>query len=859
RDISMLRAYAKYLKQLQFALGHNSIATTLLDHHQLTKQIVELFHLRFDPTNKDTIAKQAVLEEKILDALNEVSNLNDDRVIRKFVELIIATLRSNYFQKKEGEFNEYISFKFDHDLINDLPLPTLKFEVFVYSPTVEGVHLRGGKVARGGLRWSDRGEDFRTEVLGLVKAQQVKNSVIVPVGAKGGFFAKKLNASMDRGTFMAEGIRCYKMFISALLDITDNLDKDSVIPPIDVVRYDGDDTYLVVAADKGTATFSDIANGLATDRDFWLDDAFASGGSNGYDHKAMGITAKGAWISVQRHFRELDVNVQETPISVIGIGDMGGDVFGNGMLSSKVISLLGAFNHLHIFIDPNPSNLTAAFEERKRLFETPRTGWNDYEKSLISSGGGVFERSAKSIKVSPEMAARFDISEKQIPPTALITALLKAQVDLLWNGGIGTYAKASTESHADVGDKGNDVLRVNGNELRCKVLGEGGNLGFTQGARIEYSLAGGLCFTDAIDNAGGVNCSDLEVNIKILLDKLVSKGDLTVKQRNVWLEKMTYEVSEIVLKNNYRQAQSISISAAEGYKRIEEYRGLICDLEEKGKLNRLLEAIPSEETLNERKKTQKGLARPGLSVMLSYAKNEMKEALAKANFASDPYLIKEAEKVFPSVLVEAYQQEVHQHPLAAEIVATQVSNDLFNTMGATFAHRIMSSVGCSFADVSKGWIAARDIFNLSHILEEIEALDNILSADEQCQLIFKLKKMTRQGTRWLIRNNRDAIDTGKLVENYKIPLSNIVNNIESVLIGDFITQRETDFNSFIEAGVPEKLATKLASIEQVYSLLNIISVSNDVEVKGELAAHAYFYAADKLKLVEVSKQLELLP
>ena len=710
RDIGMLRAYAKYLKQLRFGFSLSSIAKTLLDHNKLAKDLVSLFSLRFDPKKSGDLVKQEKLQEKVLNALNEVSNLNEDRVLRKYVELIMATVRCNYYQKESGKNHDYISFKFDHNLITEIPLPRLNYEIFVYSPRVEGVHLRGGKVARGGLRWSDRGEDFRTEVLGLVKAQQVKNSVIVPVGAKGGFVAKQLTAEMDREAFMSEGISCYKIFISALLSITDNLDNGKVIPPLDVVRYDNDDPYLVVAADKGTATFSDIANELATDRNFWLNDAFASGGSNGYDHKKMGITARGAWISVQRHFRELGTDVQTKAISVIGIGDMAGDVFGNGMLSSKCISLLAAFNHLHIFIDPSPVDNEANFAERLRLFETPRTGWSDYNKKLMSAGGGIFERSAKSIKVSPEMAKRFDIYQKQITPTELITHLLKSQVDLLWNGGIGTYAKGETETHADVGDKANDVLRVNGNELRCAVVGEGGNLGFTQRARIEYALNGGYCFTDAIDNVAGVNCSDLEVNIKILLDKLVSKGDLTVKQRNVWLVNMTDEVAKIVLANNYRQAQSISLSYRESYKRIEEFRRLIIDLEDKGKLNRALEFIPSDDVLNEYKSAQRGLTRPSISVMLSYAKNELKEELANQKIADDPYLLKEAEKIFPSSLVKKYQKEVHQHPLVTEIVATQVSNDLFNCMGPTFTYRIMASAGCSFLDVSKAWVAARDIF-----------------------------------------------------------------------------------------------------------------------------------------------------
>jgi len=859
RDIAMLRAYAKYLKQIRFGFSHFAMAKTLLEHSGYVKQIVSLFHARFNPELKVSIEKQAQLESDILESLNEVSNLNDDRVLRKFVELIMATIRSNYFQQESGEFKNYISFKFEHKKISEIPLPRLSYEVFVYSPRFEGVHLRGGSVARGGLRWSDRGEDYRTEVLGLVKAQQVKNSVIVPVGAKGGFVAKYLTPVMDRDTFMQEGIACYKMFISALLDITDNLEGGSLIPPQQVVRYDNDDPYLVVAADKGTATFSDIANELATDRNFWLNDAFASGGSNGYDHKKMGITAKGAWISVQRHFRELGVDVQEQPITAIGIGDMGGDVFGNGMLCSKKIKLLAAFNHLHIFVDPSPQNLDASFEERQRLFDTPRTSWADYNAELISAGGGIFERSAKSIMVTPEMAEAFAIKAGKITPTELISLLLKASVDLLWNGGIGTYVKSKQETHADVGDKANDNLRVNGVELRCKVIGEGGNLGMTQSARIEYSLNGGQCFTDAIDNAAGVNCSDLEVNIKILLDKLVSKGDLTVKQRNVWLQNMTGQVSELVLHNNYRQAQSISLSYKNGHKCIEEYRGLIDSQEEKGKLNRALEVIPSDEVITERKNAGLGLMRPCISVLLSYAKNEMKEQLAKARIAEDGYLAKEAEKIFPAELVKSYKNEIHEHPLLSEIVATQISNDLFNVMGATFAHRIMASTGCSFLELAKSWVIARDIFNLPGLLQQIESLDNKIESAIQAKLSNRLMRMVRHASRWIVRRHRDQLDCACLIKKYKSSLHAVKANLPQLLSERGLQQRQREFDSVTKEGVPAALAEKLSNTEQSYALLNIIDVANKLKVDPQLAAHVYFHSEEKLKLADISAQLNLLP
>ncbi|MCW8996863.1 MAG: NAD-glutamate dehydrogenase [Psychromonas sp.] len=858
RDISMLRAYAKYLKQLRFGFGSASIANTLLDHSKLAKDIVLLFKLRFDPSKACDLLKQEKLQEKILNALNDVSNLNEDRVLRKYVELIMATLRSNYFQQIKGENKPYISFKFAHDKITELPQPRLTYEVFVYSPRIEGIHLRGGKVARGGLRWSDRSEDFRTEILGLVKAQQVKNAVIVPVGAKGGFVAKKLTPLMDKEAVINEGICCYKMFVSALLDITDNLCEGEVVPPVDVLRYDGDDPYLVVAADKGTSTFSDIANELAAQKNFWLDDAFASGGRNGYDHKKMGITARGAWISVQRHFSELGIDVQQQMITVIGIGDMAGDVFGNGMLRSEFIALIGAFNHSHIFIDPDPLDLKANFAERLRLFNTPNSSWSDYNHDLISQGGGIFERSLKAITVTPEMGKRFNIYQNKVTPNELISFLLKAEVDLLWNGGIGTYVKGHRESHAEVGDKSNDCVRIDATDLRCAVIAEGGNLGFTQKARIEYAQHNGLCFTDALDNAAGVNCSDVEVNIKILLDKLVAKGDLTVKQRNLWLEKMTDEVAQIVLKNNYRQAQSVSISFIEGYQRIEEYRRLINELEKNGKLNRRLEVIPADDLLSDRKNCQKGLSRPSLAVLLSYAKNEMKQALVEASITDDPYLFNEAEKIFPKSLVARYRKELHQHPLITEIVATQISNDLFNIMGTVFAHNIMESSGCSFPEISKAWVAARDIFDLDSMFEQVESLDNKVSYELQSKLILNLQRMSRHATRWLIRNHRDELDTGELIKKYQAPLQSLVEQIETVLIGKAVIYRKERISALTELSISTSLAHKLASAEQIYSLLNVIAVAAKLEVDAHLAAQIHFLVMDKLKLFDVAKLLSLL-
>ncbi|MEE4109461.1 MAG: NAD-glutamate dehydrogenase domain-containing protein, partial [Halieaceae bacterium] len=590
REIALLRAYACYLGQINFPYSRSYIAETMADHLHISAAIVELFLTRFSPVfdgdDEWRALREAAVEERIVTALDQVQNLGQDRIIRQYVDVIKATVRTNFFQQSEGrDSKSYFSFKLQPGLIPEIPRPVPLYEIFVYSPRVEGVHLRGGKVARGGLRWSDRLEDFRTEVLGLVKAQQVKNAVIVPVGAKGGFVAKRLRAEMSRDEMQEEGIACYRTFIRGLLDITDNRAEDRVVHPPLTVCKDDEDPYLVVAADKGTATFSDIANELAADYDFWLGDAFASGGSVGYDHKKMGITARGAWVSVERHFRELGINVATTDFTVIGIGDMSGDVFGNGMLLSRHIRLLAAFNHQHIFVDPDPDS-ARSYEERARLFALPRSGWADYDTALISEGGGVFSRAAKAVLVSPQMQARFGIKSKQMTPNELISALLKAEADLLWNGGIGTYVKASVEPHTGAGDKANDGVRVDASQLRCRVVGEGGNLGMTQLARTEFALAGGRVNTDFIDNAGGVDCSDHEVNIKILLDAIVAREDMTRKQRNELLESMTDDVADLVLGNNYRQTQAISIAEREARSRAGEYRRLIATLEESGRLDR---------------------------------------------------------------------------------------------------------------------------------------------------------------------------------------------------------------------------------------------------------------------------------
>lgn len=855
REVAMLRGYAKYMKQTQFGLSLEYIADTLIQYTKITDNLSELFSARFNPEKQKGVHLVEHWVQEIEALLDDVNNINEDRIFRRYMELMQATLRTNFYQEEaNGTRKEYLSFKLDPGQLTDIPLPKPKYEIFVYSPRIEGVHLRGGSVARGGLRWSDRNEDFRTEVLGLVKAQQVKNAVIVPVGAKGGFVAKQLPPPTDRDAFFAEGIECYKTFIRGLLDVTDNLVENAVVPPKQVVRYDHDDPYLVVAADKGTATFSDIANEVANDYNFWLGDAFASGGSNGYDHKKMGITARGAWVSVQRHFRELDVDVQKDPITVIGIGDMAGDVFGNGMLRSQSIRLVGAFNHMHIFVDPNP-DAEASFSERQRLFDLPRSTWEDYNKDLISKGGGIFSRSAKSIRVSKEMKAVLDIDQTTLSPNELITAMLKAPVDLVWNGGIGTYVKATVESHVDVGDKANDAVRINGADLRCKVIGEGGNLGFSQLGRIEFNLKGGRCFTDFIDNAGGVDCSDHEVNMKILLDDMVANGDMTVKQRNTTLEKLTEDVSELVLANNYRQTQALGVAYTESRQRVEEYRRLINGLESDGKLNRELEFLPSDEQISERKANDKGLTRPELSVLISYVKGDLKEQLASDELANDPFVGHIVETEFPAAMKKKFGRVMTEHRLRKEIIATQVANDMINYMGITFYSRLHESTGCTAFEAAKAYIASREIFGLHAIWDDIEALDHQIPADVQSKMMLRTLRMVRRGTRWLIKNYRKGIDIEQLIGLFKGPLDAMAKNLSEILPEGPKATWLADAAEMTEAGVPEQLARTVAASDMLYTSLGVAAVSQTLNRDVLHVAHGYFRVGESLGLELFARQV----
>ncbi|MGI9333303.1 MAG: NAD-glutamate dehydrogenase, partial [Gammaproteobacteria bacterium] len=765
RQVVVLRACCKYLRQAQVPFSQVYMEQALAGNPGVARQLVKLFETRFDPAFKgEREAEADACRDEIAVALDDVANLDEDRILRNFLGLMLAMTRTNFYQHAgnaqragEGTPKLYVSFKFDPARVPELPAPRPMFEIFVYSPRVEGVHLRGGPVARGGLRWSDRREDFRTEVLGLVKAQMVKNAVIVPVGSKGGFVPKRLPVGGDRDAVHKEGVACYRTFIQGLLDVTDNLVGGEVVPPPRVIRHDGDDPYLVVAADKGTATFSDIANEISADYEFWLGDAFASGGSQGYDHKGMGITARGAWESVKRHFRELGLNTQRQPFSVVGIGDMSGDVFGNGMLLSPQIKLVGAFNHLHIFLDPMP-DAVSGFAERQRLFALPRSTWDDYDRSLLSAGGGIYPRSAKSIDITPEVRECLGVEAHKLAPVELIQAMLKAPVDLLWNGGIGTYVKSSNEHHDAAGDRANDAVRVNADALRCRVIGEGGNLGFTQAARVEFSQAGGHVYTDAIDNAGGVNCSDHEVNIKVLLNDVVQSGDMTMKQRNALLESMTDEVGELVLRDNYLQTQALSLAAAQAPAMLDVHARALRHLERVGGLDRAIEHLPDKEELDERHAAGTGLTGPELSVVMAYVKINLFVALLESDFPDDPYLTQVLAAYFPKPLREQFAERMPRHRLCREIVSTQMANELVNRLGTSFMYRLEEETGTSPADVTRAYLASRDIFGMEGIWAEIEALDNLVPAEVQHAMLFEGRKLVERSTRWLLRHQPLPLD-----------------------------------------------------------------------------------------------------
>lgn len=836
QSAALLRAYANYLKQLGSPFGLRFIADVLSRHLEITRNLLALFRFKFDPRlyaastddeeqNRSHRAERVQrLADKIIAELDHVENRNEDELIRQYLQLLLATLRTNFFQNSQREGNQnYLCLKVATSQLDFAPRPRPMFEIFVHSPRFEGVHLRGGKVARGGIRWSDRFEDYRTEVLGLVKAQQVKNAVIVPTGAKGGFIAKEADPAAGRDAWLAEGIACYKMFISGLLDITDNRIDGAIIRPDEVVCADGEDPYLVVAADKGTATFSDTANEISAQYGHWLGDAFASGGSNGYDHKAMGITARGAWVAVQRHFRELGTDVQTQSIDVIGIGDMSGDVFGNGMLLSERIRVVAAFNHQHIFIDPNPDT-AISFAERQRLFALPRSGWADYERELISTGGAVFERSAKTIALSTEIQQLLGCEDASLPPDEVINRLLKAPVDLIWNGGVGTYVKGSNESDTQVGDRANDSVRVTGLELRCKAFGEGGNLGLTQFGRIEFCQRGGICNTDFIDNAAGVDCSDNEVNIKILLDTLTAAGTLTVEQRNKTLADMTDDVAGMVLQSNYRQTQAISLARHHREQQHHDYMRFMHFLEEMGLLDRQLEYLPDDEQLRELIVKGKAWTRPELSVLISYAKVWLKDALNDAQLHSDKYALSYLFRAFPKQLNAMVSDDIRQHQLANEIIATRIANDMVNRMGFTYCYRLVDSLGVTPVQVASTFIVVMELFDLNTLWCDIESLDSSIDSRQQYELLSRVMELARRTSRWYIRNRRSFLPTQE-IDQVQVNFKTLAASAMSLHQPQWRVLSEQQAALLEKNGVPPDIAARCAVLDSFFFFPGAVDVA----------------------------------
>jgi len=872
REITVLRAYCRYLLQTGVPFSQAYMERALAANPAIAAGLVRLFEAHLDPAAQHAAARGSrgrrerpdasgkpseQIAAQILAGLDAVTSLDEDRILRAYLGLVQATLRTNFYRRDAGGAPlPYISLKLDPAAIPDLPLPRPKFEIFVYSPRVEGVHLRMGYVARGGIRWSDRREDFRTEVLGLMKAQNVKNTLIVPVGAKGGFVPKRLPGG-SREEVQAEVIACYRTFIRGLLDLTDNIVGSRLVPPPQVVRRDADDAYLVVAADKGTATFSDIANSIAAEYGFWLGDAFASGGSAGYDHKRLGITARGGWECVKRHFRELGIDIQKTDFTAAGIGDMSGDVFGNGMLLSRHTRLQAAFDHRHIFLDPNPDP-AASFAERQRLFDLPRSSWDDYDRKRISKGGGVFARNAKSITLSPEARTLLGLETASTTPTEIMRAILRMPVDLLWNGGIGTYVKAARESNAEVGDRANDGLRINGRELKAKVVGEGGNLGLTQRGRIEYALAGGRLNTDFIDNSAGVNTSDVEVNLKILLNPIVQARGLTAGERNRLLASMSSEVCSLVLRNNYLQSQAISTLELQARARMSEFQHLIRSLERSGELNRALEFLPTDDELTERRKAGAGLTRPELAILLAYSKIWLNNHLLDSDVPEDPYLSTELDRYFPAPVRRRFARAISRHRLRREIIATATTNSLINRMGPTFVPRAQEDTGAEPAQIARAYTAAREIFDMRTVWSDIEDLDNKVPAKVQYAAAFETSRLLRHTTYWLLARRR-TLKVDAAVAEFRAGVHELESRIGQVLCGSWREQFEQVRAQHIEAGLPPELAGRVASLEAHNASLDIVELAASQRIAVTEAARIYFEAGARAGLDWVRQQIDRLP
>ena len=844
-DAALLRALARYLRQGIQSFSPDYMAQTLVKHSGLARMIAELFHARFEPKTAEE-ARAGSLVKAIEEALQGVSVLDEDRIVRSYRNLVEAVVRTNFFLPETGAQGT-ISLKIDSKKVEGLPEPKPFAEIFVYAPEFEGVHLRFGKIARGGIRWSDRAEDYRTEILGLAKAQNVKNVVIVPVGAKGGFVPRKTPGLSSREVVQAQGERAYRSFIANLLDITDNLKGDRVVPPKGLLRHDGDDPYLVVAADKGTATFSDIANEISAARGFWLDDAFASGGSAGYDHKKMGITARGAWEAVKRHFRELGIDIATTPFTVMGIGDMSGDVFGNGMLLSRQIRLLAAFDHRDIFIDPDPDP-ERSLKERERLFHLPRSSWQDYDRSLISAGGGVFSRGLKAIALSEPMRKLTGLRASEATPQQVMNGLLKAQVDLIWLGGIGTYVKASGETNSEVGDRANDAIRVKARELRARVIGEGANLGITQRGRMEFARRGGKINTDAIDNSAGVNSSDMEVNIKIALGLAEEAGKISRPERNRLLAEMTEEVASLVLRNNYLQTLSISLSVARGTEENSYAIKLMQDLERQGFLNRELEALPQDQEVKTRDARREMLTRPEWAVLLAYAKIALKKELLDSEVPDDAYLSRELFRYFPARMAKRHESEIKQHRLAREIVATMLANSMINRGGAGFAAKLQSETSASPAEIAAAFAVARDSFDLTAQNGAIDTLDGKVPAELQMQLYLELQTLVRRGTQWFLRNSDLRSGLQDIVARFRAGIDEVKTSLSHHLPSAALAAFNARVGDLMASGVPEDVARGIARLSYLQTAPDIVQVASECGASLAQAARVLYASGAQFEI-----------
>ncbi len=860
RQAALLRAYSAYLRQTGAPYGPVYVADVLNLHPDIAADFVQLFGTSFDPGNglseEGRNAERARITELIAGKLDAIPVLDEDRVLRTLLTLLKATLRTNFYQRTgEGQPPETIAFKLRSSEIDWLPAPKPYAEIFVYSPRFEGIHLRGGPIARGGLRWSDRPQDFRTEILGLAKAQQVKNVVIVPQGAKGGFVPRK-SAHTNRDAIQAEGVACYKSFVSSLLSLTDNLVKGEAVPPAGTVRRDGNDLYLVVAADKGTAAFSDIANGIALEQNFWLGDAFASGGSAGYDHKKMAITARGAWEAVKRHFREMNIDIQTAPFTVAGIGDMSGDVFGNGMLLSKTIKLIAAFDHRDIFIDPDPDP-AASWQERKRLYDLPRSSWQDYDRSKLSNGGGIYSREEKYIPLSAEARTLLGL-KAVVTPAELMAAILKAPADLLWFGGIGTYVRGSGETNAQVGDRANDAIRVAAKDVQAKVIGEGANLGVTQRGRIEFALLGGRINTDAIDNSAGVNTSDAEVNIKIALGAAVSAGKLDTPARNQFLFEMTGEVAASVLKNNYLQTLAISLAEADGQADLGFQQRLMQKLEQAGRLDRALETLPSEAAIEERGAAGKPLTRPELAALLAYAKIDLKSDLIASTVPDDPHLGRTLISYFPALMRDRFAEEIHAHPLRREIIATSLANGIVNSGGPTFIVRLVEETGNSPADIAYALAAVMAVFELQDIYTGIDSLDGKIDGHAQLLLYRTVQNLLWRQTAWFLRHGLLEVSLEQEIARYRNSVADLALNLAAVLPMAFHRQLADEEKRLRDEGLPPLLAKRLAALGPLSQALDIAYIANATGAPVPAAARTLFELRDAFHLQGIEAASEKL-